>query len=83
MANSKGKKTSLSGYYWCNFKMANGSFKLAVGKKISEEDGIAIFQLRTNCSEIKFEPGFEEISNRPGWYQKEFLEEEVNEFFDF
>jgi hypothetical protein len=83
MGNSKGVKTSPSGLYWCNVQLSDGKFKLAVGKKISGEDGISIFQLRTCSSQIKTEPGWSEIPDRKGWYQKEFLEDEINEFFNY
>lgn len=72
------KKKSL---IWCNIITSKGTYKLAVGELIDPE--IGLYDLRTCSSEINGEPGWTEIEGRPGWYHKQYLKEEINEFFNY
>jgi hypothetical protein len=67
--------------HWCNVITSTGKYKLAVGELINKELGL--FDLRTCSSEIANEPGWAKIQGRKGWYHKEFLKEEINQFFDY
>lgn len=84
MTNSKGKRTSPKGLYWCNYwlKKAN-KVKLVIAELLHEKDSIKTFRLISNSSSIKDEVEWKPIKDKQGWYSLDVKENEINEFFDW
>lgn len=82
MGKSSGKRTGVTGLYWCNVYLSDNKPKLCVAELIDENN--MIFRLWSNCSaRMSNEPTWRLSLNKTGWWFKDFFEEDVNEFFDF
>ena len=88
MAESKGIKTNKSGLYWVTVKLVQKNpktggdwFKICIGVKINEDP--KIFQLLSNSSIVKNEPGWEESKTKDGWFCKDYFEEDIYRFFNY
>lgn len=82
MGKSSGKRTVNTGLYWCNIYLSDNKPKLCVAELIDGEN--MIFRLWSNCfTRMTNESTWKQVSNKPGWWFKDFFEEDVNEFFYF
>ena len=78
---SKGKLNE-SSIGWCNVILPTGKYKLVKAELIDSE--LMIFKLWSNHSQMNLFDDWTECEGKhfKGWYYKEILEENINEFFD-
>lgn len=81
MGKSEGVKPTKSGYYWCNVHLKNGQLKLCIAKLADKET--MLFSVFGLAPHLKDEPNWIESKEKPGWYQIDLYEEEINQFFDW
>ena len=79
MSKSKGKLNEAS-IGWCNVVLPTGKYKLVKAELIDKE--VRIFKLWSNHSQMIHFKDWTECKELKGWFYKEILEEDINEFFD-